>query len=136
MWEHRDVRVLITGGGGFIGSNLASALLTRKHQVRVIDDFSTGFPENIDGLDVELVKGSILDHDTLAGAARGVDSIVHLAARGSVPRSVADPLRTHDVNVNGTLSVLEVARESGTHVVFSSSSSVYGSVADLPRTES
>lgn len=130
------MRVLVTGGCGFIGSNLVRKLLARGHEVSIIDDLSTGFLPNVADLNVDPLVASILDRNALRAAARDADAIVHLAALGSVPRSIADPVRTHDVNANGTLSVLETAREFGTHVIFSSSSSVYGSVTDLPRAES
>jgi len=129
------VRVLITGGCGFIGSNLAERLFQRGHEVRVLDDLSTGFKGNLDGVDVELIVGSILDPESLARAARDVDAIVHLAALGSVPISIDDPQRSNDVNVNGTLAVLDCARQAGAHVIFSSSASVYGSVKVGPCSE-
>jgi len=136
MWQSALVKVLVSGGCGFIGSNLTRRLISAGHGVRVLDDLSTGYVGNIKTSEVELITGSILDPDALARAVHGADTIVHLAALGSVPRSLADPLRSHDVNTNGTLAVLEAARATGVHVIYSSSSSVYGSVADLPRTES
>lgn len=132
------MKVLITGGAGFIGSNLAKAMLASGdyREVRVIDDLSTGYAENLDGLDVRFTEGSILDRDTLTGAVDGVDSVVHLAAIPSVPRSVANPRASHDANATGTLNVLEAARATGTeHVVVASSSSVYGSNPQLPKNE-
>jgi UDP-glucose 4-epimerase len=128
--------VLITGGAGFIGANLCRRLLDDGHAIRVVDNLSTGYRSNLDGVDVELVEADIRDRPTLARAARGIDTIVHLAARGSVPRSIEDPLETHDVNVNGTLNVLSVAREGDCHVIFSSSSSVYGANTEIPKRES
>lgn len=130
--------VLITGGAGFIGSNLARHF--RDHApgwtVRVIDDLSTGSRENLEGSDAEFFEGSILDLDLLTDAMRGVDAVVHLAAVPSVPRSIVDPRRTHDVNATGTLNVLEVARSGGApHVIVASSSSVYGSNPAMPKTE-
>jgi len=130
------MRVLITGGCGFIGSNLARLLNGLGHEVVVVDDLSTGFSRNLRDLPVRVVVASILDDAALWACVQGADAVVHLAALGSVQRSVANPIRSHEVNVNGTLAVLEAARKSGAHVVFSSSSSVYGSVRDLPRTES
>jgi UDP-glucose 4-epimerase len=132
------VRVLITGGAGFIGSNLARYF--KEHdphgEVRIIDDLSTGRRENLTGLDVEFTEGSILDYELLTSVTAGVDSVVHLAAIGSVPRSVAAPRPTHDANSTGTLNVLEAARERGVdHVVVASSSSVYGSNPALPKSE-
>ena len=132
------MKVLITGGAGFIGSNLAKAMLAtgRYSEVRVIDDLSTGYAANLDGVDVEFTEASILDYDTLAQVVDGVESIVHLAAIPSVPRSVANPRASHDANATGTLNVLEAAREKGVeHVVVASSSSVYGSNPTLPKNE-
>lgn len=129
------MRVLITGGAGFIGSNLVSLLLQNGIEVNVLDDLSTGSLENLAGLDCEFIEGTILDPNACQSAALKCDAIVHLAALGSVPRSVADPITSHNVNVTGTLNVLEAARTSGAHFTFSSSSSVYGYVPTLPREE-
>ena len=130
------MHVLITGGAGFIGSNLAELALSRGHAVTIIDDLSTGFEDNLDGLDVHFVKGSILDDDLMAGAMQGVDSVVHLAALGSVPRSIKAPFATHAANATGTLAVLEAARAAGVdHVMCASSSSVYGLNPALPKHE-
>lgn len=130
------MHVLITGGAGFIGSNLAELALSRGHSVTVIDDLSTGFADNLDGSDVTFVHGSILDQDALAEATEGADSVVHLAALGSVPRSIKDPFGTHAANATGTLKVLESARAAGVnHVVSASSSSVYGLNPALPKHE-
>jgi UDP-glucose 4-epimerase len=122
----KSLRVLVTGGAGFIGSNLVRSLLSQNHEVNVLDDFSTGLKSNISGLEVEVFEGSVANKKILSDAARSVDSIVHLAARGSVPRSIRNPQATFDVNVQGTLNVCEIAREQNIPVVFSSSSSVYG----------
>lgn len=132
------MKVLITGGAGFIGSNLARAMLASGEysQVRVIDDLSTGYAANLEGLGVEFTEGSILDMDALTRVVGGVDSVVHLAAIPSVPRSVANPRASHDANATGTLNVLEAARATGVdHVVVASSSSVYGSNPRLPKNE-
>jgi len=130
------VKILVTGGAGFIGSNLARLALARNHEVVVFDDLSTGFKENLSNLDLQFVQRSILDHDALVEALEGVGSIVHLAALGSVPRSILDPRASHDVNSTGTLTVLETARARGVrHVVVASSSSVYGSNPALPKGE-
>jgi UDP-glucose 4-epimerase len=124
---------LVTGGAGFIGSNLVRVLVARGGSVRVLDDLSTGLQSNLDGLDVEVVIGSVVDPVAVAAAMAGASAVVHLAARGSVPRSVAEPMATHVVNATGTLVVLEAARAEGAHVIFSSSSSVYGVNTALPK---
>jgi UDP-glucose 4-epimerase len=133
------VQVLVTGGAGFIGGNLCRRLGAggAVERVVVLDDLSTGDRGNLDGLDVELIEGSILDPDALTRAFAGVDAVVHLAARGSVPRSLLDPVATHAVNASGTLAVLEAARAAGSdpHVVVASSSSVYGANPELPKHE-
>ena len=130
------MRLLITGGAGFIGSNLARLALDRGHTVVVLDDLSTGYRANLEDLDVTFVEGSILKHDKLAEAMQGVDSVVHLAALGSVPRSIENPTATHDANATGTLRVLEAARDAGVgHVSCASSSSVYGMNPALPKHE-
>ena len=129
-------RALVTGGGGFIGSNLVRALVERGDQVRVLDNFSTGSQENLTGLDVEIVEGELRSYERVHNAVRGTEVVYHLGALGSVPRSVQDPLTSSAVNVEGTLNVLLAARDERVRrVVFSSSSSVYGSTGALPRTE-
>jgi len=129
-------RALVTGGGGFIGSNLVRVLVERGDEVRVLDNFSTGSQENLAGLDVEIVEGELRSYERVHNAVRGVEVVFHLGALGSVPRSVQDPLTSSAVNVEGTLNVLLAARDEGVRrVVFSSSSSVYGSKRDLPVTE-
>ncbi len=130
------MRLLITGGAGFIGSNLARLALAADAEVAIIDDLSTGYRENLTGLDVEFIEASILDPGPLARAVAGADSIVHLAALGSVPRSIADPVTTHEVNATGTLAVLRAARQAEVaHVVVASSSSVYGLNPARPKHE-
>lgn len=130
------MRLLITGGAGFVGSNLARLALTHGHEVVVIDDLSTGYEDNLDELDLRFVRGSILNGEALADAMDGADSVVHLAALGSVPRSIIDPVATHAANATGTLAVLEAARARGvSHVVAASSSSVYGLNPALPKSE-
>ncbi|GAB3444326.1 SDR family oxidoreductase [Phycicoccus ginsengisoli] len=130
------MRLLITGGAGFIGSNLARLALAGGHEVSVIDDLSTGYADNLDGLDVRFVKGSILEPAALSEAMAGVDSVVHLAALGSVPRSIKDPIASHAANATGTLTVLENARAHDVeHVMVASSSSVYGLNPALPKNE-
>ncbi|MCW2666037.1 MAG: putative NAD-dependent epimerase/dehydratase [Frankiales bacterium] len=127
----------MTGGAGFIGANLCRVLTTRSEVTEVValDDLSTGLAANLDGVDARLVTGSILDVDLLAEVCAGIDSVVHLAARPSVPRSLVDPVASHEVNATGTLRVLEAARGTGAHVVVASSSSVYGGTPTLPKSE-
>jgi nucleoside-diphosphate-sugar epimerase len=131
------VKALVTGGGGFIGSNLVRRLLDDGHEVRVHDNFSTGNRANIEGLDVELVEGDLRSYERVSNAARGTEVIFHQGALPSVPRSIQDPLTTSAVNVEGTLNVLLAARDHGARrVVFASSSSVYGDAPGMPRRES
>lgn len=130
------MRILVTGGAGFIGANLSARALEEGHHVVVIDDFSTGEHGNVAPLDVRLVEGSVLDATALADAMTGVDAVVHLAALGSVPRSIKDPVATHEANATGTLRVLEAARAADVgHVSVASSSSVYGMNPALPKGE-
>jgi UDP-glucose 4-epimerase len=132
------MRVLVTGGAGFIGANLCQRLTSGSvdsiDDVVVLDDLSTGFAANLDGIDVEFVEGSFLDPDSIARIGR-VDSIVHLGARPSVPRSIDDPVASHLANASGTVAVLELARSCDAQVIVASSSSVYGATATLPKTE-
>jgi len=133
------MRVLVTGGAGFIGSNVVRALLARGDDVRVLDNFSTGSRANLAGLEghVELVEGDLRSYERVHTAVRGVEIVLHQGALPSVPRSVQDPLTTTAVNVEGTLNVLLAARDEGIRrVVNASSSSVYGDGGSLPRTES
>jgi nucleoside-diphosphate-sugar epimerase len=130
------VTVLVTGGAGFIGSNLVRRLQDEGHEVRVHDNFSTGSRSNLDGLDVELVEGDLRSYERVARAARGAEVIFHQGALPSVPRSIQDPLTTSAVNIEGTLNVLLAARDQGVRrVVFASSSSVYGDAPGMPRRE-
>jgi UDP-glucose 4-epimerase len=132
------VKVLVTGGGGFIGCNLVRALLERGDDVRVLDNFSTGNRANLSDLagDVELVEGELRSYERVHAATRRVEVVFHQGALPSVPRSVHDPLTTGAVNVEGTLNVLLAARDEGVHrVVFASSSSIYGNSRELPRVE-
>jgi len=133
------VKALVTGGGGFIGSNVVRALLARGDEVRVLDNFSTGSRANLAGLehDVDLVEGDLRSYERVHAAVRGVEVVFHQGALPSVPRSVQDPLTTTAVNVEGTLNVLLAARDEGVRrIVNASSSSVYGNTGELPRTES
>jgi UDP-glucose 4-epimerase len=130
------VRVVVTGGAGFIGANLCRGLLDAGHDAVVLDDFSTGRAANLAGLDVETHVGSILDTGDLDAAVAGAGAIVHLAARPSVARSLDDPMATHEANATGTLRVLEAARRHGNvHTLVASSSSVYGANPVLPKRE-
>jgi UDP-glucose 4-epimerase len=128
------MRVLVTGGAGFVGTNLTLSLLKHGYDVKIFDDLSTGLEQNIPK-DAEFINASLLDTSNLNNAIKDCDVVVHLGARGSVPRSIKDPIATHDVNSSGTLNVLEAARGSGSHYIFSSSSSVYGSNMTLPKSE-
>jgi UDP-glucose 4-epimerase len=129
-------KIAVTGGAGFIGSNLVERLLSKGHEVTVVDDLSTGLKSNLDLNKITFHELSLTSRDGLAKALNGVDAIVHLGARGSVPRSLKNPIATHDVNATGTLNVLEAARTCGAQVIFSSSSSVYGRNGQLPKDES
>ena len=132
------MKALVTGGGGFIGSNLVRALLERGDDVRVLDNFSTGSRANLAGLesDVQLVEGDLRSYERVHAAVRGAEVVFHQGALPSVPRSVQDPLTTTAVNVEGTLNVLLSARDEGVRrIVNASSSSVYGNTGELPRVE-
>jgi nucleoside-diphosphate-sugar epimerase len=129
---------LITGGAGFIGSNMVRFLLDKGEKVRVLDNFETGKRENLTEVakDIELIEGDIRNIDIVKKAVQGAEVVYHLAALGSVPRSMKDPATSHDVNVNGTFNVLMAARDAKVRrVVFSSSSSVYGQSPVLPQHE-
>lgn len=132
--------ILVTGGAGFIGSHLCDALIARGHAVRCLDNFATGKRQNVEHLlgrkDFELVEGDIRELKDVEGAMTGVEVVLHLAALGSVPRSIADPLSTHAVNLTGFLHVLDVARLAQVkRFVYASSSSVYGDSLELPKRE-
>jgi UDP-glucose 4-epimerase len=129
---------LVTGGAGFIGSHLVERLAGEGHRVRVLDNFFSGKETNIASIagDVDLMRADIRDARSVATAAEGVDVVFHEAALGSVPRSVADPVTTHEVNLTGTLNVLLAARDAKVRrVVYASSSSVYGETPVLPKHE-
>lgn len=132
------MRALVTGGGGFIGSNLTRGLLAEGHEVRVLDNFSTGRRENLAEInsDIELVEGDIQSASQVASAVRDVDVVFHQAALPSVPRSVGDPVSSNAVNVNGTLNVLLAARDANvSRTICASSSSAYGANPELPKRE-
>ena len=132
------MKVLVTGGAGFIGSNLVRALVERGDDVRVLDNFSTGNRSNLAELtaEIEIVEGELRSYERVHAATRGVEVAFHQGALPSVPRSVQDPLTTSAVNVEATLNVLLAARDEGIRrVVFASSSSVYGNSGELPRVE-
>ena len=129
------MRVLVTGGAGFIGANLCRRLVDEGHAVVVLDDLSTGRTHNLEGLGLDLVEGSVTDAVAVGRLAEDADRIVHLAARASVPRSIAEPVAAHDVNVTGTVRVLEAARVRSVPVIVASSSSVYGDTAVSPKHE-
>ncbi len=132
------MKVLVTGGAGFIGSHLVERLLERGESVRVLDNFSTGHRANLASLadDVDVVEGDIQSYERVHNAVRGCDAVLHQAALPSVPRSIADPLTSHATNATGTLNMLLAARdENVARLVFASSSSVYGAVPGLPKHE-
>jgi len=131
-------KFLVTGGAGFIGSNTVEELLNLGHEVKVLDNLLTGKKENISEFinDIEFIKDDIKDLETVRKSVKGVEYVIHLAALGSVPRSVKDPILTNEVNVNGTLNVLIASRDEGVkRLVYSSSSSVYGKNPTLPKKE-
>lgn len=132
------MRFLITGGAGFIGSNIAANLVEKGDQVRILDNFSSGRRDNIEGLpnSVEVIEGDVRDYWTVAKAVDGMDYVLHQAALPSVPRSVKNPLTSNAVNIDGTLNVLEAAKNAGVKkLVYASSSSVYGESEELPKHE-
>ena len=130
------MRVLVTGGAGFIGSHIVDALLARDHDVAVLDDLDTGFRDNVNA-GARLVIGSVADEALVREAMQGCDVVFHQAAHKAVLRSVERPLITDTVNTHGTLTILKAALDAGVgRVVHASSSSVYGGAATLPTTES
>jgi UDP-glucose 4-epimerase len=132
------MKCLVTGGAGFIGSHLAEALVARGHEVRVFDNFSTGSPANLAEVrrEVEVIEGDLRDLDAVLQAVTGCEVVFHQGALASVPRSVADPVSTHEVCATGTLNVLLAAREAEVRrVVYAASSSAYGGSARLPKRE-
>jgi len=132
------VEYLVTGGAGFIGSHIAETLVHRGHSVRILDNFLTGNRDNLRAFadKIELMEGDLRDPNDCRRAVTNVRYVLHLAALPSVPRSVADPKTSHDINVTGTLNLLLAAREARCQrLVFSSSSSVYGDTPTLPKHE-
>ena len=133
------MRFVVTGGAGFIGSHIVEELLRRGEKIVVLDDFSSGKEENLSSArgPLEIANGSICDLARVQDVCRGADVVIHLAARTSVPRSVADPIETNRVNIDGTLNVLVAARDAkAKRVVFAASSSAYGETPTLPKIES
>lgn len=133
-------RFLVTGGAGFIGSNLVAALTAAGERVRVLDNLATGFWEHLDGIEqqtqIERIEGDIRDAAVVARAMAGVEVVFHEAALGSVPRSVEDPIFSDSVNTGGTVTVLDVARHQKVRrVVFAASSAAYGETPELPKHE-
>lgn len=133
-------KVLVTGGAGFIGSNLCETLLADGYRVVCLDNFSTGKLQNIEAFRgnplFTFIEGDIRDLETCRRAIEGVDYVLHQAALGSVPRSLKDPVTTHDVNISGFLHMLVAARDAGVkRFVYASSSSVYGDSPALPKVE-
>jgi len=129
---------LVTGGAGFIGSHLADRLVGDGWRVRILDDFSSGREENLAGFQdqIELLRGDLRDPELVARSVRDVEVVFHQAALASVPRSIAEPERTNQVNVTGTLGLLEAARRAGVRrLVFAASSSAYGDTPTLPKVE-
>jgi UDP-glucose 4-epimerase len=130
---------LVTGGAGFIGSHLVRGLLAQGESVRVLDDFSSGFRHNLEEIAsrIELLEGDIRERTVVQRALTGVETVYHLAARASVPRSVAEPLPSNEINVDGTLNLLVAAKEAGVRrFVYSASSAAYGETPTLPKVES
>lgn len=137
----RGPRYLVTGGAGFVGSNIVAALTAAGEKVRVLDNLATGFWENLDGIpeqsSIERIEGDIRDPEAVARAAQGVEIIFHEGALGSVPKSVERPVASDSSNTNGTVNVLDVARHQGVRrVIFAASSSAYGETTELPKRES
>src|SRR6202041_473926 len=133
------MRYLVTGGAGFIGSNIVDELVRRGQEVIVLDDLSSGREENLAAVrdKINLRIGSITDLAAMQSACAGADYVIHLAARTSVPRSVANPVETNHVNIDGTLNVLVAARDARVRrLVFAASSSAYGETPELPKQES
>lgn len=130
------MHILVTGGAGFIGSHLAAALVAAGHQVRVLDDLSSGHRENLAGLPVELIVGDVGEMAVVETAVTNIDLIFHQAALASVPRSIKEPQLNYKSNVAGTFNVFEAARQAGIkRIVYASSAAVYGQLPGLPKRE-
>lgn len=135
--QRQSMRILITGGAGFIGSHLAEALVSEGNKVRVIDNFSSGKTANLEHLNVEIIEGDVADFTIVQGAVDGCNLVFHQAALVSVPLSITNPLLNHQSNVTGTANVFEAARQAGVRrVVYASSAAVYGNAPSLPKRES
>jgi UDP-glucose 4-epimerase len=132
------MKYLVTGGAGFIGSNIVEELIRRGHEVTVLDDLSSGKTVNLElvASRIRFIQGTITDLDTVKHACEGVNYVVHLGARTSVPKSVQDPIDTNQVNIDGTLNVLVAARDAGVkRIVYAASSAAYGEAPTLPKVE-
>lgn len=132
------MRFLVTGGAGFISSNLVKRLVEKGYSVKVLDNFATGLRSNLANFinDIELIEGDIRDFWTVVKATNGIDYIIHQAALPSIPRSIDNPLTTTEVNINGTLNILEAARlNDAQRIIYASSSSVYGDSPEMPKNE-
>ena len=129
------MRIGITGGAGFIGSNLTTELKKLGYDVTILDDLSNGELKNVEKLDIDFIEGSITNKKDVHNFVSKIDYVVHLAARGSVPRSIEDPIGTFDINVLGTLNIIEELRNKPIPIIFTSSSSVYGLNSKIPKNE-
>lgn len=130
------MKILITGGSGFIGSHIAEHYQGKAEEIRILDNLRTGYRKNLDGLDVNFIEGSITDRDTVRNAVQGIDLIFHLAALVSVPESMEKPSECVDINVHGLLNVLEEASHAGVRkLVFASSAAIYGDNPAVPKVE-
>ena len=131
-------RFLVTGGAGFIGSHIVESLVNKKHFVRVLDNFSSGKKENLKNITdkIELIKGDIRSKDTCIRVTRDIDFVLHQAALRSVPKSMKNPREYHEVNINGTLNMLEASLKNKVKCFcFASSSSIYGNINNFPERE-
>jgi UDP-N-acetylglucosamine 4-epimerase len=140
MQKMTNTKILVTGGAGFIGSNLCEALLNQGNEVVCLDNFSTGFRKNIEPFltnkNFTLIEGDIRNYDDCQNAVKGCDYVLHQAALGSVPRSIKDPMTSTDVNIGGFVKMLFAAKEEGLkRFVYAASSSTYGDHPDLPKVE-